>query len=130
MDSLLRWALLSVLAWGVLAMHHVKSAEPDHQAAMHAAVAMTTPAATIESSTASPAEQNGHQPLGAHELMHLCLAVICVTVGVVLASRLLRAWREWAPRLSIMSSTRLTAARPPPSRRGRDILHTVCVLRV
>lgn len=69
-------------------------------------------------------------PLGMHDLLHLCMAVVCA-LGFALALRLLRRLGAWTPGERPVIGYRAVRmpARPPP-RWGRELLHSACVLRL
>lgn len=124
--TFLRWTLLCVLAWGVLAMHHVGAPEGGH-AGGHVAHAMGS-THSLGPVVPETGPDNQRLPGGLEGLLHLCMAVVCAAVGLVL---LLRALDAGYVRLSPARDRgeARQVARPPP-RWGRGILHTVCVLRV
>ncbi|MEV4314855.1 hypothetical protein [Actinocrispum sp. NPDC049592] len=116
-----RWLLLCLLLLGVVSMHHfMPPACPDQPAAM-AGVAV---ASVQEDHPAQP-----HCPASEHELAHLCLAVLTAVASLLLIVFLL---------LMSLPVRILTLRRPPLIRRadrppdpsGRDLLSSVCVLRL
>lgn len=121
--NLARWALLCALVWAVLAMHHVgsPSASPadGHATTSHA-----------EHTPAPQPSGDAPAPTPAHDLLHLCMA-IAAAVGIALTLRLLRRIGAWTPGVRPVTGYRAvrTPARPPP-RWGRELLHSVGVLRV
>lgn len=124
--------LLCALALAVLGMHHVafgSHGTPDGtpSGGTHAAAMTMSTNASMEP-TAQPADDSGTDT--GHELMHLCLAVLCATVGL-----LLLAWLLMAVSARIRPPTdRL----PPPmwhtwrlrGTAGRSLLASVCLLRI
>lgn len=110
-------------------MHHFGSPGQQHEAAGHGAMPMSISAPATAQPAADAGEQEQPIPAGIDGLLHLCMAVLCAAVGLALALRLLRAHRHWVPRLS-SEAIRLAPPRLPPRAWGRDVLHTVCVLRV
>lgn len=127
---LLRWALLSVLALGVVVMHHVDTAAAGHSGE-HAVISTSS----VHDGGATPTgaghgSEEGPAPGGLHVLLHLCLAVIGTAVSLVLLVCLFRRRFDWpSVRALSASGTARPAARPSPVW-GRDILHRVCVLRL
>ncbi|WP_290056104.1 DUF6153 family protein [Amycolatopsis solani] len=118
--------LLCLLALGVTAMHHVSaSGEPDSVAAM--SVAASVPATDTGMGTG---EHHEPGPGGAHEMLHLCLAILTV-VGALFLAWLLLVRRPGtgthARRKRLRGSP---APERPPDRPGRTILNSLCVLRV
>jgi len=113
-----RWLLLCVLAFGVLAMHHVASGHVAHDPAMTAAVAPDLAHADLP--------MPGHD--GAHSPFHDCLAVLIAAAVLLLAVFLARRGVDVPGVVRAMSRGR--AARPPPARTGRELLTARCVLRI
>jgi hypothetical protein len=131
--------LLCALALSVIGMHQLVLAAPGTPHATMSAEAHTVapPAAMTSGMTAvtTSAALPEVQPAGApgsdmgHDLLHLCLAVLCATGGVLLLAWLLAAVDTTLPTL-------VTGLRPPPwlTRRpsrtaGRFLLVSLCVLR-
>lgn len=124
----LRWALLCVLTWGVLAMHHVDP-EATGQSGGHGVTSSEHVDSAVPTVSATDSgEQEDHG--GLNGFLHLCLAVLCTVVGLVLLIRLGRCQsrvRAFSPsRIQVFARP---VARPPPVW-GRGVLHRVCVLRV
>ncbi|PXY31934.1 hypothetical protein [Prauserella muralis] len=123
LPPLARWAFLCALALAVVAMHHVDTAP-------------SGPPATGQHHVVAPAHApgEGDHPApgpGSHDsgLLHLCLAVLAALGAIVLACRVLRRHRAHPPRARRAVSA-FGAARAPPLRSGRDLLHFACVIRV
>ena len=119
--------LLCALALCVVAMHHVSMTKnPANTAAMDA-----MPTAQLELPTATGGGTGEHQPGmpdGAHDLLHLCMAVVGAAVALFLA--LLALSRSRPAELPAPASPRGSPAPGrPPDRRGRLILTSLCVLR-
>ena len=124
--------LLCALTLSVLGMHHVAlpSHETGHSAmteepmATMATSAMTAPEVASMNPTAQPSGDSG-TGMG-HDLLHLCLVVLCAAAVFLLATWL----------LATVSATRTDPGRQrpafPPARRaaGRSLLASVCVLRI
>ncbi|MEC3979303.1 hypothetical protein [Amycolatopsis sp. H20-H5] len=120
-----RWALLCALAWGVVAMHHVGTAQPGHSMDDPAPAAMVMVAAPgLPAADPAPMDPGMH-----HDPLHLCLAVLGALAGLAVVLWLLGVVGAVAPSLA-QRVRRPGPSRPPPSRRGREILLTACVLRV
>ncbi|MFC0107349.1 hypothetical protein [Kibdelosporangium aridum] len=107
-----RWVLLCLLLFGVIGMHHFLPAD--------AQVHHTATVATTDMPQPHPDEPS-------HDLLHLCMAVMCAFGGFLLVTMLLtksvtalvpplRTWRH------------ISRVDRPPS--GRDLLSCVCVLRL
>lgn len=114
-----RWLLLCVLAFGALAMHHVASGHTAHDPAMTAAVVAPDLA---QADLPMP----GHD--GAHSPFHDCLAVLLAAAVLLLGAFLVRRGVDVPGVVRAVSRGR--AARPPPSRTGRELLTARCVLRI
>ncbi|WP_206793255.1 DUF6153 family protein [Amycolatopsis sp. MtRt-6] len=119
--------LLCALALCVAAMHHVSMAtSPEHGSVTHA-----MPASQAESSAVVDSGSGEHQPGmpdGAHDLRHLCMAVVGAVVALFLALLALSRSRP-AEVLPPASPRGSPAPGRPPDRRGRLILTSLCVLR-
>lgn len=119
--------LLCALALCVVAMHHVSMATSAESASVMHAV----PTAQLELPTVAGADSGGHHPGmpdGAHNLLHLCMAVVGAVVALFLALVALRRLRP-AEVLAPVSPRGSPAPGRPPDRRGRLILTSLCVLR-
>lgn len=117
--------LLCLLALCVTAMHHV-SASDGEPVVMPAGVAASMPAAD-----AAVAEHHAPGHGGAHDLLHLCLAVLTTLGGLLLLARLLLPRRPGTPHPARPASSRGSPAPDrPPDRPGRTVLASLCVLRV
>lgn len=124
----LRWALLCVLAWGVLAMHHVDPVATGQSGGHGVTSSKHLDSAVPTVSATDSGEQQEHE--GLNGFLHLCLAVLCTVVSLVLLIRLVG--RQSRLRSTSPSRIQVFArpvARPPPVG-GRGVLHRVCVLRV
>jgi disulfide bond formation protein DsbB len=128
--------LLCALTLSVLGMHHV--ALPSHEvghAAMTAepmptmataamAPATTAPAMASMNPAAQPSDDSGTST--GHDLLHLCLVVLCAAAVFLLATWL----------LATVSATRADPGNQRPSLpraprvAGRSLLASVCVLRL
>lgn len=123
-----RCALLVTVALGVLVMHHAPAIGQAHFAVQHS----SSVAASVELeqgwAPADPPGESGSHLGGLHELLHFCLAVISVGLGIAMALRLARTPRGYSRRVLTLSVVRPATARGPPVRPGRAILLDVCVL--
>lgn len=116
--------LLCALTLSVLGMHHVTL--PPHETG-HSAMAeesMATPVMASMNPVAQPSADSGTGM--AHDLLHLCLVVLCAAAVFLLTTWL----------LATVSTTRADPAhqRPPfppaPRDAGRSLLASVCVMRL
>ncbi|MDX8143226.1 hypothetical protein SAMN04488074_11969 [Lentzea albidocapillata subsp. violacea] len=115
----IHWVLLCVLFLGVVGMHHV--AVSDDMSPTHGSM-------SVGAYDAPPTEEPAPQP--AHEMLHLCVAVLCAVVSLLLLGwLLLRAERPIAGRILASVAWPRAPDRPPP-RGGRDLLSSLCVLRL
>src|ERR1043165_1014425 len=108
MVTVARWLLVFLLLFGVVGMHHVPPAAPG---------------------SSHMAEMPEHPGQPAHDLMHLCLAVLVAVGGLVFVAVLLSTlWTSAAtpPR----TWRHIARVDRPPGLGGRDLLSAVCVLRL
>ncbi|RLK58324.1 DUF6153 family protein [Actinokineospora cianjurensis] len=118
--SIARWVLLSALLLGVVGMHHLtdhptSTGHPGSHA-MH-----TTEPAALTVDTEVPKE-----PVPAHDLLHLCLAVLGAALGLGMLWLVLGTAVTTAPaRRSSGVVVALAPRAPPPGR----LLLTLCVSR-
>lgn len=114
-----QWLLLCALFLGVIGMHHV-------------AMSGDTPSphsATSATAHEQPAPEHP-SPQPAHDMLHLCVAVLCAVVSLLLlAWSLMRAGRPAADRLQVTTAWPRAPDHPPPIG-GRTLLSSVCVLRL
>ncbi|NBH03450.1 hypothetical protein [Amycolatopsis sp. SID8362] len=119
--------LLCALALCVVAMHHVSMAKtPESASVMHA-----MPNVQLESPMVAGWDSGEHHPGmpdGAHDLLHLCMAVVGAAVALFLALLALSRSRP-AKVLAPVSPRGSPVPGRPPDRRGRLILTSLCVLR-
>lgn len=80
--------------------------------------------------TDAPApEPKAPAPGPVHDLLHLCMAVLCAIVGLVLIGLLLAmSWPAQAS--STRPQRRVERVDRPPPLSGRSLLSSVCVLRL
>lgn len=118
--------LVCLLLLGLVLMHHAPAAE-------HHMGAMGPPAATAAvtaGSTCPAGTPDCPMPGQAHDMLHLCLAVIGTLAGVLLLGAFLGLVR------GIFASPRLSGDVPlprvdrPPGWPGRTVLTSLCVLRL
>jgi hypothetical protein len=119
-----RWLLLCLLLLGVVSMHHFAPADAHDQ-----------PTTAVSHTMANaPASDPVHEPEGpapspAHDLLHLCLAVLGAIAGLVLTGLLLaKSWPAQAP--SLRPDRQVRRVDHPPPLSGRSLLSSVCVLRL
>jgi hypothetical protein len=126
--------LLCALALGVVAMHHVGMANAAGTTAMHA---MSSDAGPQEA-TAPPETGSGHPdphhdpglPGGLHDVLHLCLAVLCAAGALLLTVVVFLGTSWFTTAFSRAAGSRGSPSRGrPPNRGGRGILTSLCVLR-
>lgn len=108
-----QWALFCLLVLGVVGMHHV-NVDADMPGG-HTAVA------SANGEPSAPDEP-------AHDMLHMCLAILSVVASLALLGWLL-------VRLPRPSDSRATPAWPPAPARpppicGRGLLNSLCVLRL
>ncbi|GGM89961.1 hypothetical protein GCM10011609_28540 [Lentzea pudingi] len=115
-----QWALFCLLVLGVVGMHHVN-------------VGTETPG---EHASAAASPHGDHQapdepePTPAHDMLHMCMAILCAVASFLLLGwlllHLIRPSDEPAAPAPAWSRA---PARPPP-RYGRWLLNSLCVLRL
>jgi hypothetical protein len=129
--------LLCALALGIVGMHHLAISDDMMRGAVPTVASAALTSAShdmpgyVETLPSQPVGQHPTAPMPSHDLMHLCLAVMCA-VGFALAGLwlLLRVARSATPSGSLMIPRRARAPDRPPDRRGRLLLITFCILRV
>ncbi|UOX90575.1 hypothetical protein MUY14_08110 [Amycolatopsis sp. FBCC-B4732] len=116
--------LLCLLALCVTAMHHVSASDDEPHT-----VATTSVSTSMSAGTGS-GEHHAPGPDGAHDTLHLCLAVL-TAIGALLLARLLFVRRPEAGNPVPRSYPRGSSIpERPPDRPGRSVLNVLCVLRV
>lgn len=115
-----QWLLLCVLFLGVVGMHHV--ATSGEMASGHDMTQMT---AHPEHSPEEPAPSSPE-----HDLLHLCVAVLCAAVSLLLLAWLLVRSTTQGAGLAPGSSAWSRAPDRPPPIGGRALLSSLCVLRL
>jgi hypothetical protein len=114
-----QWVLLCVLFLGVVGMHHVNVSND---------MSLAHGSMSTSAHHAPPSEDPAPQPT--HEMLHLCVAVLCAVVSLLLLGwLLLRTTRPIAGRALASVAWPRAPDRPPP-RGGRDLLSSLCVLRL
>jgi Family of unknown function (DUF6153) len=123
----LRWVFLVALALGIVGMHHMAmpGAEPRH--AGHP-VAATVSVASVEADPACCDDMPGHG--GMHDLLHLCLAVLCAAAALLLSWLLLRRGATASPPRSRTYLAALAGRDPPRVHAPSTSLSSLCVLRL
>jgi hypothetical protein len=115
-----QWLLLCVLFLGVVGMHHVATSSdmsPAHDTAPVTAHHEHSPEEPVPSSPG-------------HDMLHLCVAVLCAVVSLLLLAWLLvRSAPRKTARTPGSSAWPRAPVRPPPVG-GRALLSSVCVLRL
>ncbi|MEU0880437.1 hypothetical protein ABZ345_17685 [Lentzea sp. NPDC005914] len=114
-----QWLLLCVLFLGVVGMHHV--AMGDDTSAGHG---MTQAISHHEQAPEEPA------PAPAHDMLHLCVAVLCAFGSLLLLAWLLLSFFVPAVGRTASASAWPRAPEHPPPIGGRDLLSSLCVLRL
>lgn len=119
--------LLCLLALCVTAMHHVSASGDEPHAMATTSVSAGMPAVDVAMGSG---EQHAPGPDGAHDLLHLCLAILIAFGGLLLAWVLLAR----RPETGIPARRKCPRGSPaperPPDRPGRTVLNALCVLRV
>jgi len=121
-----RVVLLCALALGMLTMHHVNAAGVVHETVKTFAVDSPAAAMTADSTPQPPA-----CPLcGEHDVLHVCLAVLCATTMILLALLALLIFSSASTTAAATGPRGSPGTRHPPHRGGRAVLACLCVLRV
>jgi Na+/H+-dicarboxylate symporter len=117
--------LLFALTLSVIGMHHVPMSP---HCTPHAPTETHAPAQVAMSTTAEAQPSCGGTGM-AHDLLHLCLAVLYAAGGLLLLAWLLAAVGGGVPALA--AGLVLAARRTwrPPGTAGRSLLTSICVLR-
>lgn len=116
-----QWALLCLLFLGVVGMHHVNV-----DAEMPAGHAVM-PATADPHSDHAPDEPG---PAPTHDMLHLCMAILCTVVPLLLLASLPRSvMRADENGAAAAPAWPRAPARPPPLG-GRGLLSSLCVLRL
>ncbi len=119
-----QWALVWAVAFAVVGMHHLGTQEP----AVHTTTASA--AATVADCCDHASEEHTPAPTGQHDMLHLCLAVLCAALGLTLAMAALRG-RTVTEGLSSLSMRAARPRSPPPRPGGAPArLAELCVLRL
>lgn len=118
-----RWLLLCMLLLGVVSMHHFVPAEAHDRATGMVASTMTD--VPLPDPMHKP---DGPAPSPAHDLLHLCMAVLCAIIGLLLAALMLTVSQP-ARAPSLRPQRLVSGVDRPPGLSGRSLLNSVCVLR-
>jgi hypothetical protein len=129
--------LLCALALGIVGMHHLPTSDDMMRGAVPTVASAVLTSTShdmpgyIETLPSPAVGQHPTAPMPSHDLMHLCLAVMCA-VGFALAALwlLLRVARSATPSGSSSIPRRARAPDRPPDRHGRLLLTAFCILRV
>jgi hypothetical protein len=114
-----QWLLLCALLLGVVGMHHVAMSGE-----MASGRDMTQVTAHHQHSPEEPA------PSPEHDVLHLCVAVLCAVVSMLLLAWLLvRTTSQRTGRAPGSPAWSRAPGHPPPAG-GRALLSSVCVLRL
>ncbi|SDO58184.1 hypothetical protein SAMN05421507_10330 [Lentzea jiangxiensis] len=115
----IQWILLCALFLGVVGMHHVNVSND-----------VPSPHGTVSTSTHGAHHPGDPAPEPTHDVLHLCVAVLTAVASLVLlASLLLLTARRLVPVRVQATGVRPRAPDRPP-RGGRDLLGSLCVLRL
>jgi hypothetical protein len=121
-----RVILLCALTLGVLAMHHVNAAGIVQETVETFVADMPAAATTVDSLDATP--QHPACPMcGDHDVLHVCLAVLCASTMLLLA---LLQTASSVTAAAIIGPRGSPRPGPPPSEGGRAVIACLCVLRV
>jgi hypothetical protein len=114
-----QWALLCLLVLGVIGMHHVSAGATG----AHTGIAATAGAHGDHRTPDDP------EPAPAHDLSHMCMAILCAVVSLLLGWSLLRLSHPSDDPAASAPAWPRAPARPPPLG-GRGVLTSLCVLRL
>jgi hypothetical protein len=121
--------LLCALAVGVVAMHHVGMANAASVTTMHA-MSEAGPQVAAPQPAAGSGEHDPGMPDGLHDILHLCLAVLCAAAALLLTVVVFLSTSWFTARYARATTLRGPPVRGrPPDRGGRSILTSLCVLR-
>lgn len=127
-----RWLLLCALALAVVGMHHLALAP--HEATpdgTHATAMMSVAGAPADAPVAPRIDSATYPATGAgHDLMHLCLAVLFSTGGLLFLAWLLIAVGGPPPKSLASILVLASRRRRSPGPAGRALLTSVCLLRI
>ncbi len=115
----IQWILLCALFLGVVGMHHVNVSN---------GMSLAHGSMSTSAHHAPPSEDPVPQPM--HEMLHLCVAVLCAVVSLLLLVwLLLRTARPPTGHVLASAAWPRAPERLPP-RGGRDLLGSLCVSRL
>jgi hypothetical protein len=124
-----RVVLLCALALGVLAMHHVNAVGAVHETV--ATFAVDSPATAMTAGSLDATPQHPACPLcGGHDVLHVCLAVLCATTMILLALLAFLIFSSASTTAAATGPRGSPGTRHPPHGGGRAVLACLCVLRV
>lgn len=126
--QLLQWMLVWALAVAVVGMHHLATSEQSTHPM--AGVSIAAHVDCCDHADAAVSDQHAPMPGGRHDMLHLCLAVLCAALGIGLI--LIAARRGAVGELFRSLLMRVTHPRSPPPRPrgGPALLASLCVLRL
>ncbi|MEV6715221.1 hypothetical protein AB0M48_24660 [Lentzea sp. NPDC051208] len=115
--TMAQWALLCLLVLGVIGMHHVNASATG----THIGIAATA---------GTHGDHHEPEPAPAHDMSHMCMAILCAAVSLLLLGwLLLRLSRPSGDPATSAPAWPRAPARPPPLG-GRGVLTSLCVLRL
>jgi hypothetical protein len=124
-----RVILLCALALGVLAMHHVNAAGIVQETVETFVADVPAAATAVASLDATP--QHPDCPMcGDHDVLHVCLAVLCASAMILLALLALLQTASPFTAAAIIGPRGSPRPAPPPGEGGRAVIACLCVLRV
>ena len=124
-----RVILLCALALGVLAMHHVNAAGIVHETVE--TYVSHTPAAAMAAESLDATPPHPACPMcGDHDVLHVCLAVLCASTMILLALLTLLWTAGPVTAAAIFGARGSPRPDPPPGEGGRAVIACLCVLRV
>ncbi|WP_461156724.1 DUF6153 family protein [Saccharopolyspora tripterygii] len=137
----LLWALLCGLLLGLLGMHHLSangaagthattaSSSTTTSAAAHSEDSHRSDCCTPRTSIGSEVAEGGHGS-DSHNLMHLCLAVLCAITALTGAVLIFRGSKHLQEPGTGRFPAQASPHRPARARAGPDLLSSICVLRL
>ena len=120
--------LLCALALAVIGMHQLAFAHDPSPGNAHEVVAMPSAMDVSAPAHSSTPDDGGSDPV--HDLMHLCLVVLCATGGFLLLAWLSRAIDGPAHTPHAVRGLLAATLWRPPRLAGRSLLSSVCLLRI
>ena len=120
-----QWALVWAVAFALVGMHHLGTQEPDaHPTTVSAA------ASVLDCCAHDASQEHAPNPAGQHDMLHLCLAILCAALSLALALFAMSR-RTVTERLGTRSTGAVRPRAPPPRPGGAPArLAQLCVLRL